>query len=78
MDNNHILAIIEQKMCNDDRKVWVRHLEREKVEPKLMDLIEWMTAEMKSIMRATAPLRNVGKLGVHHGSMPHVYVYDTE
>ena len=66
MDNNHILAIIEQKMCNDDRKVWARHLEREKVKPKLMDLIEWVTAEMKSRMQATAPLRNVGKLGIHH------------
>ena len=66
MDNNHILAIIEQKMCNDDRKVRARHLEKEKVEPKLMDLIEWMTAEMKSRMRAMAPLRNVGKLGVNH------------
>ena len=66
MDNNHILAIIEQKMCNDDRKVWARDLEREKVEPKLMDLTEWMTAEMKSRMRATAPLRNVRKLGIHH------------
>ena len=41
-------------------------------------LIEWMTAEMKSRMRATAAVRNVGKLGVHHGSMPHVYVYGTE
>ena len=53
-------------MCNDDRKVWARYLEREKIETKLMDLIEWMTAEMKSGMLATAPLRNVGKLGVHH------------
>ena len=62
----HILAILEQKMCNDERKVWARYLEREKIEPKLMDLIDWMTAKMKSRMRETASLRNVAKLGVHH------------
>ena len=27
MDNNHMLALIEQRMCTDDRKVWARHLE---------------------------------------------------
>ena len=26
MDNNHMLALIEQKMFSDDRKVWARHL----------------------------------------------------
>jgi hypothetical protein len=30
MDNSHMLSIIEQKMCADDRKVWSRDLEREK------------------------------------------------
>ena len=40
MDNNHVLALIEQKMCNDDRKVWARYLEKEKTEPKLATLIE--------------------------------------
>lgn len=30
MDNNHMIAIIEQRMCSDDRKIWARHLEREK------------------------------------------------
>ena len=66
MDNNHVLALIEQKMCNDDRKVWARHLEKEKTEPKLATLIEWMNCEMKSRMRATAPVRSITpKLGVH-------------
>ena len=29
MDINHMLAIVEQEMCPDDRKVyvWARHLE---------------------------------------------------
>lgn len=59
MDNNHMIAIIEQKMCNDDRKIWARHVEREKIEATLENIIEWMTSEMKSRMRATAPLRNI-------------------
>lgn len=58
MDNNHMLAIIEQRMSYDDRKVWSRHLEKEKTEATLGELIEWMTTEMKSRMRATASLRS--------------------
>ena len=58
MDNNHMLAIIEQRMCIDDRKVWSRHLEREKMDATLECIIAWMTGEMKSRMRAAAPLRN--------------------
>ena len=30
MDNNHMLALIEQKMVPDDQKVWARHLETTK------------------------------------------------
>jgi hypothetical protein len=39
MNNNHILAIIEQKMHADDRKVWSRHLESSKSEATLETLI---------------------------------------
>ena len=55
MDNSHMLSVIEQKMCTDDRKVWARDLEREKKPPTLNALMSWMTVEMKSRMRATAP-----------------------
>ena len=58
MDNNHMIAIIEQKMCSDDRRIWARHLEGEKIEATLNNLMKWMTTEMKSRMRAAAPLRN--------------------
>ncbi|XP_046862937.1 uncharacterized protein LOC124456562 [Xenia sp. Carnegie-2017] len=58
MDNSHMLSIIEQKMCPDDRKVWSRDLEREKP-ATLKALMNWMTIEMKSRMRATAPVRSV-------------------
>ena len=59
MNNSHMLSIIEQKMCPSDRKVWSRELEREKKLATLINLIDWMTVEMKSRMRATAPVRSV-------------------
>lgn len=68
MDNSHMLSIIEQKMCADDRKVWSRDLERQGKPATLQGLMDWMTVEMKSRMRATAPLRtglNNQRL-VHH------------
>ena len=58
MNNNHMLAIIEQKMFSDDRKVWSRYLESTKSEATLETLMYWMTCEMKSRMRATVPLRS--------------------
>ncbi|CAB4038607.1 PREDICTED: uncharacterized protein LOC107337338 [Paramuricea clavata] len=61
MNNNHMLALIEQKMSSDDRKVWARDLEREKKEATLENIMKWMTTEMKSRMRASAPLRNQGR-----------------
>ena len=61
MDSNHMLALIEQRMCTDDRKVWARHLENSAKEATLAQLIAWMNTEMKSRMRATAPLRSTGQ-----------------
>ena len=58
MDNSHMLSIIEQKMCSDDRKVWSRDLERKAKSATLSNLINWMTVEMKSRMRATAAVRS--------------------
>ena len=60
MDNNHILSLIEQKMCIDDRKIWAREVEKEKSLASLQGLMSWMETEMKSRMRATAPLRSTG------------------
>ena len=47
-------------MCADDRKVWSGDLEREKKSATLSALMNWMTSEMKSRMRATAPVRSGG------------------
>ena len=54
MDNNHMLAIVEQKMCSSDRKVWARHIESEKKEATLENLMTWLTVEMKSRFRVVA------------------------
>ena len=54
MNNNHMLAIVEQKMCSSDRKVWARHIESEKKEATLENLMTWLTVEMKSRIRAVA------------------------
>ena len=61
MDNNHMLASIEQKMSTDNRKVWSRDLEREKKQATLENI-------MASRMRASPPPRNQGKSkwNIHH------------
>ena len=68
MNNSHMLSVIEQKMCADDRKVWSRDLEREGKGATLQGVMQWMTVEMKSRMRATAPLRTNASSNhsVHH------------
>ncbi|KAJ8021029.1 hypothetical protein HOLleu_40783 [Holothuria leucospilota] len=57
-DNNHMLAIIEQKMTPDDRKVWTRHLQQKSEEASLKNLFDFVTNEMKGRMRATASVRS--------------------
>lgn len=57
MNNSHMLAVIERKMCNEDLKVWSREIERLGGAATLEGLMKWMTSEMKLRMRATAPLR---------------------
>ena len=82
MDNNHILSLIEQKMCVEDRKIWAREVEKEKSLASLQGLMSWIETEMKSRMRATAPLRSAGP-GTRHinqllaGKSPKCWVCDT-
>lgn len=65
-----MLSLIEQKMCVGDRKVWSRDLQKTNQPTRLLGLMTWMTAEMKSRMRATAPLRT----GSSHHTIHHVNV----
>ncbi len=81
LDNNHMLSFIEQKMCIDDRKIWACELEREDKPASLQRLMSWMETEMKSRMRATAPLRRPGQnpRNINHlagGKPPKCWVCD--
>ena len=64
----HMLPIIEQRMCADDRKVyvWARHLENCGGKGTVAQLIMWMNTEMKSRIRWTATLRSTGLPTWHH------------
>ena len=53
-----MLAIVAQKMCSSDRKVWARHIENEKKQVALETLMTWLTVEGKSKIRAVSPVRN--------------------
>ena len=46
MDKSHMLPIIEQKMCADDRKAWLRDLEQEGKSASLKGLMEWMSVDV--------------------------------
>ena len=59
MDNNHMTAIIEQKLHVNDGKIWSRYLETSQKEATLENLFTWMTTEMKTRIRAIAPLRSM-------------------
>ncbi|XP_077864774.1 uncharacterized protein LOC144350466 [Saccoglossus kowalevskii] len=58
LNNNHMLAIIEMKLTADDRKVWARKLQHNGEEASLEKLLSFLTDEMKTRMRATAPVRS--------------------
>ena len=56
-----LALIFEQRRCTDNHKVWVHHLESSGKEAFVAQLVAWMNTEMKSRMRATAPLRNMSQ-----------------
>ena len=60
MNNNHMLAIIEQKLFSDDRKVWSRFCGKYKERSHTRMLISWMTNKMRSRMRASYSVTAVG------------------
>ena len=50
----------------NDRMVWLRDLARDGKSATLNVLMEWMLVEMKSRMRATAPVRSTSQRHVNH------------
>ena len=77
MNNNHMLAIIEQKMCSSGRKIWARHMESEKKEVTLENLMAWLTVEMKFRIRAVAPIRS-NFAGANKSSVSHFAVAENK
>ena len=45
------------KMSEDDLRVWARHLNSEKLEPSMDNLLFWMEGEMTARMRSGAQIR---------------------
>ncbi|XP_041456247.1 uncharacterized protein LOC121408709 [Lytechinus variegatus] len=65
LDNSHMLAIMEKKLSPEDRLVWFRH--QETCGKASFDLfLTWLTIELKSRMRASAPVRSDSKSGGVH------------
>ena len=52
MDSTHVMSLIERKMGEDDLRVWARHLNSEKCEPSMENLLSWMELEMTARMRS--------------------------
>ncbi|XP_030832678.1 uncharacterized protein LOC105444283 [Strongylocentrotus purpuratus] len=63
MNNSHMLAIIERKMCPDDRRLWFRDQDGSS-ETTLHSLMNWMAKEMRARMRSSAPLRSEAKSSI--------------
>ena len=57
IDNTHVISLIERKMTMDDLRVWARHLNSQKLEPSMKNLLEWMEEEMAARIRSGAAIR---------------------
>ena len=70
MNNSHMLALIEKKLTSEDRKIWLR----QQSSPSLKCLMEWMSQEMKTRIRASAPIRDGRSDGrsTHGASVHHM------
>ncbi|XP_063959833.1 uncharacterized protein LOC129259266 [Lytechinus pictus] len=66
MDNNHMLSLIERKLSSDDRKLWLRFIDRERTDASLHALLYWMELELKTRIRASAPLRDSRSSTIGH------------
>ena len=60
IDNTHVISLIERKMTVDDLRVWARHLNSQKLEPSMENLLEWMEEEMAARIRSGAAIRKSG------------------
>lgn len=71
LNNSHMLALMEKKLSPEDRLVWFRH--QEGIGSATFEMfLSWLTVELKSRLRASAPLRGepAGRSSIHHVSQP--------
>ena len=47
LNNSHMLAVIEKKMCAEDVKVWSREIEQAGGVATLEGLLKWMSVPVK-------------------------------
>ncbi|XP_041463438.1 uncharacterized protein LOC121414350 [Lytechinus variegatus] len=57
MNNSHMLALIERKMCVEDRRLWFRS-QQGNTSPTLEVLLQFLEVEMKARLRSSAPVRS--------------------
>ena len=51
IDNTHVISLIERKLTRDDLKIWTRHINSQKLDPFMHNLISWMENEMTARLR---------------------------
>ena len=51
IDNTHVISLIERKLTRDDLKIWTRHINSQKLDPSMHNLISWMENEMTARLR---------------------------
>ena len=42
VDNTHVISLIEKKLTRDDLKIWVRHINSQKLDPSMHNLLSLM------------------------------------
>lgn len=55
-----MISFLERKMTRDDLKVLARHINLQKFEASMANLLSWMDEEMSARLRSGAAIRNGG------------------
>ena len=62
IDITHVISLIERKMTKDDLRVWARHLNSQKIEPSMENLLEWIEEEMTARILSGATISKTSSL----------------
>ena len=65
IDNLHMISVIEQKLSSEDLRLWSRHVETEKLDINIDNLLSWLSAEMRIRVRVSSAIRSpTGNSGI--------------